>query len=606
MRRALLRSLLPLAVGVGLITGGAAVGCGASSEDSPGFGTPRDGGTDSNVADGDANTGDSKPAHKLASITVEPTNQILEVDLNAVTSQVYTASGRYLDGVVEDVTDQVSWKVADTSIGIFSGASLDLFPLDAVAAKTTRITAELDGVTGEGQLTVVAYRMLGPQTDFFFILPYEDPAGDQDKPLDFRTDIRSLDVFFAMDTTGSMQGEIDNLQSALVNQVITPITQQIPDTQFGAGAYEDFPVLPYGALHGADCGKGGSQAPDQPLKLFQTITPDPNLVLAAVNAYDTGIGPIGCGMDWPEAAIEAMYQVATGEGIVGPDLTNVPPNHVGVGGVGFRSGSMPVVIPITDAMSHAPGETATCPSTGESVNYAGAVAGVAHSRQQTKDALAAICARVVGVASIEASLAASCTGLADEEDFARSTGARIPPEAWDVPARPANCGPGQCCTDFNGAGRAPDPDGLCPLVFKVDSNGIGLGGSVVTGLQMLTRFGAFDVVTETEGETAGINGEPLPAGKTTADFLRSVVPDSFEKPPPPPNLPDPTFDTVGFQNVTPGTVVRFGVTAYNDFVEGSDKAQFFRATIRVLAGGCTDLDQREVLILVPPTPIVVK
>lgn len=583
-----------------------ALGCGATSDGSPSFGSPQDGGNDSAASDTGGGGGDA-PSHKLTGITIEPTNQIIELDLNTASSQPYTATGRYMDGKSEDVSDQVDWKVADPSVGIFTGSNLDLFPLDAVAAKTTRVTAELEGVTGEAQLTIVAYRMTGDQQDFFFILPFEDPAGDQNKPLDFATDIRSLDVFFAMDTTGSMQGEIDNLQSALINQVIGPITQQVPDTQFGAGAYEDFPVDPYGALHGSDCGKGGGPLPDQPLKLFQTITPDPNLVLNAVNGFDTGVGPIGCGMDWPESAIEALYQVATGEGIVGgPGATNVPPNSSGVGGVGFRAGSMPVVIPVTDAMSHAPGETAICPTTGESVNYAGAVAAVAHTRQQTKDALNAICARVVGIASIESMLAPVCTGLADEEDFARATGARIPPEAWDVPARPGNCPVGQCCTEFNGAGRAPDPDGLCPLVFKVSADGTGLGSSVVAGLQMLTRFAAFDVVTETIGETQGINGEALPAGKTTADFLLSVVPNSFVKPPPPPNLPDPTFDAVGFQNVTPGTVVRFDVTAFNGFVDGTDRAQFFRATIRVLAGGCTDLDQREVLILVPPNPIVIK
>ncbi|HPY17583.1 MAG TPA: hypothetical protein PLM08_07900, partial [Polyangiaceae bacterium] len=544
--------------------------------------------------------------HKLSSILVEPTNSLVELDLNAVSSQPYTALGRFLDGTTEDVTDKVTWTLSDPEIGVFSGASLDLMPMVSAGAKTTRVRAELDGVKGEAQLTVVAYRKTGPKTDFFFVLPFDDPQGSQDKPLEFSTDVRSLDVFFAMDTTGSMLGEIKNLQQALINQVITPMQQQIPDSQFGAGAFEDFPVGNYGATKGSECGKGGSSLPDQPLKLFSVITSDANQVQNAVNQFDTGQGPIGCGLDWPEAMIEALYQISTGEGLSGPGLTNVPANHVGVGGVGFRQGSMPVIIPITDAMSHAPGENAYCPESGESVNYTGPVAAVAHDRQQTKDALDAICARVVGVASIETALSPQCSGQADEEDFARATGARIPPEAWDTPARPANCAPGLCCTDMNGAGRQPDPDGLCPLVFRVNANGQGLGGSVVTGLQMLTRFAAFDVVTETVGETEGLSGEALPPGTTTADFLLSIVPDSYEKPPPPPNLPEPTMDSVGFQNVTPGTLVRFQVTAFNDFVKGTEQAQFFRATIKVLAGGCTDLDAREVLILVPPNPIVIK
>jgi len=77
-------------------------------------------------------------------------------------------------------------------------------------------------------------------------------------------------------------------------------------------------------------------------------------------------------------------------------------------------------------------------------------------------------------------------------------------------------------------------------------------------------------------------------------------------PPPPPALPDPTFDATTFHNVTPGTKVSFTVNAYNDFVMQTNTAQIFRATIRVLAGGCTALDQREVLILVPPTPITIQ
>ena len=54
------------------------------------------------------------------------------------------------------------------------------------------------------------------------------------------------------------------------------------------------------------------------------------------------------------------------------------------------------------------------------------------------------------------------------------------------------------------------------------------------------------------------------------------------------------------------TRVKFDVKALNDFVPQTAEAQIFRATIRVLASGCTPLDQREVLILVPPTPVTIQ
>ena len=52
--------------------------------------------------------------------------------------------------------------------------------------------------------------------------------------------------------------------------------------------------------------------------------------------------------------------------------------------------------------------------------------------------------------------------------------------------------------------------------------------------------------------------------------------------------------------------VKVAVDAFNDFVPQTQDAQIFRATIKVTASGCTPLDQRDVLILVPPAPIVIQ
>lgn len=558
----------------------------------------------------DASSGDGgEPVidapHALSAIEITPVNSIIELDLNTPATQAFTALGRYQDSVDEDVTARVTWTVSNPAVGTMAGATLEIPAFGAVAVEVSRITAALDGVTGEAQITVVAYRRTGTQQDFFFVLPYQDPAGPITKPLDFGTAIPSLDVFFLMDTTGSMFGEITNLQNALTGTIVPGIQAEVPNTQFGIGAYEDFPVDGYGSLQGSACGRGGLPTPDQPLHVFQTITNNVTAVQAAVGQYSTATGPIGCGADWPEAAIEALYQVATGTGLTGPGLTSVPASTVGVGGVAFRPETMPVVVTITDAMSHAPGETTMCGA--DSVNYAGTVAAVAHTRAQTKAALGGICARAVGVASIEPTLPSpTCTGQADLEDLATATGTRVPPSAWDLPARPAGCATGQCCTDTNGAGRAPDAQGLCPLVFRTDQNGTGLGAHIVTGIKMLTRFATFDVSSERQGVTTDVDGTPLPTPYTTADFIKLVMPSGFTLPPAPPVLPAPTFDATTFFAVTPGTRVQFDVRALNDFVPQTQDAQIFRAEIRVLAGGCTALDQREVLILVPPNPIVIQ
>jgi hypothetical protein len=564
----------------------------------------------SNIPPGDGGHGDGGGGqdvgplpHELSTIVVEPTNTILEVDLNTATSQAFTAKGQYRDGTVEDITSQVTWSHTNAALGDFNGATLEIPGSASAGAWTTIVEARKGTLKGVAQLTVVAYRKTGNQTDFFFVLPYQDSAGNQNKPLDFHTNVQSLDVFFAMDVTGSMGGEIANLQTS-VNSIVTEIRNQIPSTWFGVGAMADFPIDPYGSVNSGDC-SGATGGTDQPFKLILAMSDNAaNQVQTAVGLLATGGSPMWCGADWPESQIEALYQVATGDGLTGPAPTNVAVSHTGIGGVQYRHGSMPVVIPISDSIFHDPGNTGSCTTDYSSlpVNYAAPVLGVAHTRQQAKDKLNAICAKVVGVASIEAGIG-TCSGLADEEDFAKTTGARVPPLAWDG-ARPTGCNAGQCCTEIAGAGRAADGDGLCPLVFKINSDGTGLGTSIVTGLKMLTRYGKFDVKTEKVGNAAGDNGEPIPSPFTTADFIKQIQPTSSTAPTPPPTLPAPVIVGVEFHDVYPGSVVSFAVYAYNDFLQQTDQPQFFRAVIKVLAGGCTDLDQREVLILVPPKDII--
>src|SRR5262249_21618990 len=157
--------------------------------------------------------------------------------------------------------------------------------------------------------------------------------------------------------TGSMRGEIGNLKASLNSTVIPGIVNAVANTQFGVGALEDFPNNTYG---NNPCPAQG--IPDQPFQLKQAITGNITAVTNGVNALATATGaPIGCGGDGPEAGLEAIYQAATGEGLTAPSPTNVPANHTGVGGVGFRAGVMPIIVTITDVLSHGAGEP-VCPN----------------------------------------------------------------------------------------------------------------------------------------------------------------------------------------------------------------------------------------------------
>ncbi|HEY4244676.1 MAG TPA: hypothetical protein VGM88_32905 [Kofleriaceae bacterium] len=558
-----------------------------------------DGGDDVDAAGSDA--GSNQQPHTLSALTIDPLNPLVQLDLNTAGAQPFTVTGIYLDGTQDDQTANATFTVMNPAVGAMSGATLMIPAFAAADAEVSVIQAQVGTLSTMAQITVVAYRSTGTQQDFFFILPYNDTAGPQSKPLDFSTAVPALDVFFLMDTTGSMAGEIANLQSALTGTVIPGIMGAVSDSQFGVGALEDFPVDGYGSYNSAQECFEGDNAPDQPLKLRQEITDNTTLVSNAVAGLRDGAYPIGCGDDWPEGSLESIYQAATGEGLTGPSPTNVPANHDGVGGVAFRQGTMPVIVTISDADSHGKGETGNCFGTQE--GYDANVSAVAHTRQDTKNALTGICSRFVGLAA-QTGNGADCEPNGYMTDLATTTGARVPPAAWDFGTRPSGCSATQCCTGLGGAGQAPDGNGLCPLVFNVNTDGTGVGTSVATGVEMLARFATFTVPTETDGVGTDTAGNPLPTPHTTADFIKAVTPTSFVLPPPPPNLPNPTFDATTFYNVTPGTTITYGVNAFNDFVPQTADAQIFRATIKVTAGGCTPLDQRDVLILVPPAPIV--
>jgi hypothetical protein len=565
-------------------------GSGSSGDSGSSGETPGSSTTAADDTVGTASTGPGTEADLLY-VVIAPTNSVVELDLGAAGSLDFTATAVYDDGSEMDVTAVATWGLTNPMVGAMNGATLEIpaFAMNFFASSI--ITAGFEDELGQAQVTVAAYQASGAEPDFFFVLPFEDPLGPQTKELTFSTDVKSMDVFFNMDTTGSMDGEVSNLQNSLTGTVIPGIAATIPNTQYGVGAYEDFPIAPYGE---SNCAYGALGGPDQPFELFTEITDDVVAVQAAVNGLGIAGNAIGCGNDTPESAIEAMYQIATGDGLMGPGATAVPANNTGIGGVAFRDGTMPVIVNITDAISHDT-DNNTC---GELYTN-GSVAAVAHGETETMAALNAICARVIQVAT---AAGAGCTAQGDGLVWNVATGAVVPPEAWDVAGHPPGCAVGQCCTGVNGAGQAPNAAGLCPLTYLAAANGTGVGTSIVSGIEMVARYSPFDVNREWDGVGTDQDGLALPAGTTTADFITAVTPLSHGLVPVP-GVPNPVLTPTTFEGVVPDTDVTFTVEAFNDFVPQGPEPRLFVATIRVLADDCGALDEREVFILVPPAEL---
>lgn len=388
-----------------------------------------------------------------------------------------------------------------------------------------------------------------PVPDLVFVLPLGGP--EQTTDLDFTVGVRALDLHFSVDTTGSFGGEIDELQDSLLDVVLPGIRARVPDATFGVSRFEDFPIEPFGDVD------------DRPFRLLQGQTTDDARAASGVAHLE----PLGNGYDTPESSPEALYQIATGEGLTLGGAQIVAPferdgSAGSLGGAGFRRGALPVVVQVTDAPPH------------DDEQYGPPID--AHSLGEVERALRDLGARVVGIAS---------GGPARPylEQMARATGAITEP----VDRR--------CSTGVDGGARGPDRDGLCPLVFDIESGGRGLSGTIVDAVAALLDTIVFDVVSviildDELGfvqDAVALEAE-APAG-TAAPGLDDLQPPGG----------DGALDS--FTSVRSGTRLRFRLVLANETVRPTDYEQLFLLRARIVADGETILDERRIQVVVPPT-----
>ena len=454
--------------------------------------------------------------------------------------------------------------------------------------------------------------------DFYFVLP--DATMDSALFM-FSTDLSQVDLQINIDTTGSMQGEISNIQSGLTSTIIPGVSAAIADAELGVSEYEDFPYdtcnssatlwcttgagSPPGGIFGWEtsdamigygwaCGDN-DVAGDRPFTLRAPIGGDVAGGVAALSP------PLGCGLDTPEAGWEALYQLATGVGwasftdsnggVYAPLVPAFVPTGLGsIGGAGFRTGSLPIILHVTDAVNHTPAE------------YAPYFAGTPSSATVTS-ALNGISARVITANSW--ATGAGTNPQTELATLANATGASIPPCAWSfnpdgsAATRPAGCTPTQCCTGIGGAGTGMT-GGTCPLAFRIAADGSGLSTLIVDSIELLVNFSTVDVTLDVYEDPA------LPGGLC---MVKDIAPVSATNPFPgcaasavPFNPSTVVPGDEGFTGVTPGMILTFNVVVNNDCVPQDMTARAFGAIMDIVADGVTVLDSQTITMIVPPLP----
>lgn len=391
-----------------------------------------------------------------------------------------------------------------------------------------------------------------PAANVTVTLPYEGPEVPVD--LEFTAGPGRVDVHLLIDTTASFDGEIRELQNALSTVTLPALERRVPSITLGLSRFEDMPWMPFGTTT------------DRPFALIVPQTTQLAVVNRALFRLDD---PLGSGGDGPESWIEALYQVATGEGINLGAYGAVPPFSGGaagggtLGGVGFRSNATRVVVLVTDAPSH------------DGSEYR-AVVPTAHTGSQAIAALQSMQTRVVGIVS-------GAAARPSLESVAMQTGA--------VALSPG----GFCATGLNGAARTA-VSGRCPLVYEIAADGTGLSRTVADGIGAVLDTLAF---SEMHGEARDdsmrfVRAIEARSATPPANTAAPTVSDAL-----PAMMPDGVQDT--FNTVRAGTTLRFRARLANRTVRDGLYPQVFFLKIVLLGDG---LEQREtsVRVIVPEGP----
>jgi len=447
------------------------------------------------------------------------------------------------------------------------------------AATTDPCAADSDG-DGVSDLIEVAARSdpraagsVPSAGNLYVALPYRGPGATtrETRELAFSTRIRAVDLFLLVDNSASMQPVIAALRTGLTT-IVSGVQMAIPDVRVGVGSFDSMPFLP--------SGQPGSPG-DYTLWIRQALSPD---VAASQRAFNTmrtiddDTGSRFFGGDNPEDQTEAIYEVIAGGGSRGHESDAAALRSVRNALDPAGNGWVPQVDPARDCGStaanprfgwgcFAEGRVPVVVMASDAPWYDGCFAMDASRYRSTQghtcdETAAALNARGAFFLGVDVGNGVGGLSFVNSQPLAMRT------RTTDASGAPVVLGPGR-------------------------TNVAATASQVIDGVTRLASGSRQDVTSRTVADPAAVG---IPAGRTTADFVRAVVPVR--------GIPDaPTGyerrDATTFYSASPSTQAVFRVDLLNDFVEGADALRVYRATINATGRGGTVLDSRAVFVVVP-------
>lgn len=251
-------------------------------------------------------------------------------------------------------------------------------------------------------------------------------------PSDFieanRPTTSALDVFFLVDLSGSF---IDDLPSFKIEApaMVAVLRASFPNSRFGIGKYEDYPISPFGEANYGD----------KAYERLVDLTLDEARVLSTIEVLFTRSGG-----DFPQSQLPALFQAATG---TGQDLAPQGFPEASIANrqhASFRVKATKLLLLWTDAPFHHPGDAGSIPYPGPNFD-------------ETVEAILALDPpKVIGVSS-------GPFGIPDLQAMAFATDSLAPLGG----------------VDCNDDGVVDILEGA-PLVCGITSSGSGIGDAIIT------------------------------------------------------------------------------------------------------------------------------